>query len=146
MAHVRQLLREAAREILIGYSRASTRVYLGQSRPVERGKDISIFIYTPSEQTTDQSMDGLQERRIRLRIDTIGRGDDEAAINALDDLAVFIETQIAENPDFDGVAHASSYRGVDVISNSEGEKPFHVMSHSVDVTIYTIKTNPEKTL
>ena len=143
MAHVRQQLRAYVSEMIKGSALVASRVQPSRARPVRRDAQPSAYVYTPSESSSDIDSSGAQQRVIRLKIDTIAKGDEADVQDDFDGFAVHVETAIAADPLFGGIASASEYKTTSFSSNADGEKPFSIMSMVFDVIVLTSNSNPE---
>ncbi|MBB4277028.1 hypothetical protein [Rhizobium mongolense] len=147
MAHIRKQIRAAVAEMLKGSALCGNKVFPSRSRPLARGETAVAFVFTPDEASQDVSTDGIQERPIRVRIDIVAKGDDVTMADRLDDdFAVYAEEKFAADPLLGGLANASEYRGMNHVTNTEGEKTFHVMSLTFQVTVFTRNSDPETAL
>lgn len=146
MAHIRQQLRAAAATMIAGSALCGNRVETSRARPVKRDAQPAAYVYTPTDRSNDISVEGTQQRVVRLKIDVFAKGDEADTADDLDAFGVFVEQQIAADPTFGGIATVSEYRGTDINSNADGEKPFSVMSITFDVTILTLNSDPENAL
>ncbi|MGI0527289.1 hypothetical protein [Rhizobium giardinii] len=146
MAHIRTQIRHAVVELIKGSSLAGSRVEPSRARPLRRGEQTSAFVYTPAEQSEDLDTEGTQGRTIRVKIDTVTKGEEDARQDDLDDFAVFIEKAFANDPLLGGLASASQYRSTDFAANTEGEKTFQVMSITYEIAVLTRNSDPETTL
>ena len=145
MAHVKQQVRTAALALLQAALPLDS-IVAGRVRPVDRDRTVSIGLYTPGEQVAEDGSGGEQTRLIRLRIDIATKGDEAEALDRLDGRQTSIEQAFANDPDLGGLAAAVEFRGSDMAPMLiEGERPFSVMSMLFDVTLYTVKTDPETT-
>lgn len=143
MAHVRTQLRQAAKQLLIDAGMSAGQLFCGRRRPAAKDEAEVIGIYTDRENSADSDMGGSQERTIQLKFDVISKGEEAAALERLDAIAAAIETAIAGDTTFSGLAQTAEYRSAEFTAASEGERILQVMSLRFDVTIYTDSTDPE---
>lgn len=146
MAHIRTAIRSHVVEMIKGSSLVGARVEAARARPLKRGELTSAFVYTAAEQSEDVDTGGTQMRRLRVKIDTVTKGDEEGRQDDLDAFALYVEQKFAADPHLGGLASATEYRSTDFAANAEGEKVLQVMSITYEVTAFTINSDPETTL
>ena len=146
MAHIRTQIRAYVAEMTKGSALVGSRVEASRARPLRRGEQTSAFVYTAAEQSEDLDTDGTQNRRIRIKIDTVTKGDEDGRQDDLDGFALFVERAFAADPHLGGLASASEYRSTDFSANAEGEKVLQVMSIAYEITAFTLNSDPETTL
>lgn len=147
MPHIRQQIRHAVVALIKGSALVGGRVEPSRARPLRRNELTSAFVYTATEQSEDIDMGGTtQERAIRVKIDTVTKGEEDARQDDLDDFAVFIEKAFANDPQLGGLVNAIQYRTTDFASNTDGEKTFQVMSITYDISVLTQNSDPETVL
>lgn len=147
MAHIRQQIRHAVVALIKGSTLVGDRVEASRARPLRRDEPTSAFVYTSTEQSEDIDMGGTtQERAIRVKVDTVTKGDEDARQDDLDAFAVFVEKAFANDPRLGGLVNAIQYRTTDFAANTEGEKTFQVMSMTYDIAVLTHNSDPETAL
>jgi hypothetical protein len=147
MSHIRKQLRTLVADMLKGSPFCGSSVFASRARPLAREEVAAAFVYTSDETSEDVTTDGIQQRSVRLRIDVVAKGDEVAKADALDDeFAVYAEQQFAADPQLGGLANASEYRGATFAMTVDGEKTFHVMSMTYQVTVFTRNSDPETAL
>lgn len=146
MAHVRAQVRAAVKAALAGVSGGGA---LGVNRVRPRAKDAvpALAVRTPQEVSRDTDMDGGQERVIRVLVDITDKAADEDALSdALDAIAVEVETAVFATGDFAGIAQAVSYRGAQLGIDGATQALTGTLSVAFDVTVYSLETDPETAL
>lgn len=146
MAHIRQQIRHAVTALIKGSALVAERVEPSRARSLRRNELTSAFVYTSAEQSEDIDTTGTQERAIRVKIDTVTKGEEDARQDDLDDFAVFVEAAFANDPRLGGLVNAIQYRTTDFATSTEGEKTFQVMSMTYDVSVLTQNSDPETAL
>lgn len=146
MAHVRTSVRAYVAEMIKGSTLVAGRVEAARARPLRKNEATSAFVYTSAEQSEDLDTDGTQDRRIRVKIDTVTKGDEDGRQDDLDGFALYVEQRFAADPRLGGLASATEYRSTDFAANAEGEKVLQVMSITYEVTAFTLNSDPETTL
>ncbi|WLR92178.1 hypothetical protein [Shinella zoogloeoides] len=146
MAHIRTSMRSYIVAMIKGSTFVGARVEASRARPLRRSELASAFVYSPSEQSEDMDTDGIQNRRVRVKIDVVTKGEEDARQDDLDSFAVYVEKQFAADPLLGGLASAIEYRSTDFAATTEGEKTFQVMSITYEITAFTLNSDPETTL
>ncbi|WP_131820987.1 hypothetical protein [Ensifer sp. LCM 4579] len=146
MTHIRTTIRAYVVAMIKGSALVGSRVEASRARPLRRGELTSAFVYTPAEQSEDIDTDGSQNRRIRVKIDVVTKGEEDGRQDDLDGFALYVEQKFAADPHLGGLASATEYRSTDFAANTEGEKTLQVMSITYEVTAFTLNSDPETTL
>jgi hypothetical protein len=147
--HVRQQIRDAVVTGLTGLTTTGSRVYPGRTRPLAKGHDATLLVYTRSEtgERTVQGAPGKITRRCLLdiegRVSTAGVPDD-----MLDTIASEIETAMAALINFGtarvlgGLAMNLEYLGTDIIAEADGERHDGGVRVQYRVTYRTVEGAP----
>ncbi|AWI57183.1 hypothetical protein [Sinorhizobium fredii] len=146
MAHIRTSIRAHVVEMIKGSGLVGQRVDASRARPLRRGELTSAFVYTSTEQSEDLDTEGTQGRRIRIKIDTVTKGEEDGRQDDLDGFALYVEQKFAADPHLGGLASATEYRSTDFGANADGEKVLQVMSITYEITALTLNSDPETTL
>ncbi len=139
MAHPRQLIREAAREALVGKTQAAERVYETRIVPWRRLELPAIAIYTLDEEV-DPSSASTAPRELTRTVDLaieayVKQGDN--VDDALDDIALEIERAMHADETLRGKASDSILASTQLGIVAEGEKTAGVAGLLYRVTYYT---------
>jgi len=146
VAHIRTSIRAYVRDMIKGSALCGARVMAARARPLGRNEPTSAFVYTSSEQSEDIDTDGTQNRRIRIKIDVVTKGDEEDRQDDLDGFALYVEQKFAADPHLGVLASATEYRSTDFAANTDGEKTLQVMSMTYDVAVLTLNSDPQTAL
>ncbi|RVD66410.1 hypothetical protein [Mesorhizobium sp. M7A.F.Ca.ET.027.03.2.1] len=103
----------------------------------------AIDIAISGEQSQDLTIKGAQQRIVRVRALVAARGDSEQSQDRLDELCTIVETTIAGDPSFGGLARQYEYRATEFVFSGNGDQPMSVAAMSFDVTVLTRRENPQ---
>lgn len=142
MPHKRQQIREAVAALLSGKTRAVDRVFTSrdvQDVPWKRLELPAIAVTTPDETSEDASVDLDEDRELRramkLKV-TVGESITERILDALDDLALEVETALRDHT-LGGVAtHAVLTATTTGPAEAQG-RPFGAAELTYDVEYFT---------
>jgi len=115
--HVRQQIRERAKSLLIGLPTTGANAFVGRTWPTPDEVLPCLMIYTLDEPALEIAMGGMgmgarQMRSVALKIHGRHRlDDDEALLNALDAMALEVETVLLAAGAFAPLIHAIALTG-----------------------------------
>lgn len=147
MAHIRQQVRDALVTLLSGATAAGTRVEASRVYPTAENRLPAIRIYTLNEANPSKDMgsDGDLMREISVQLDVFAKG--QQFDNALDSLAVEIETLIANSAELGSVCSAifleSTNFDLAPIGEEAGERRVGLMQMRYRAVAITAENDPE---
>lgn len=137
--HERQAIREAVVAQLLGETAAEDRVYKSRLTPVRAGALPAISVYTDDETIDPESANSAPRellRTVTVAIEAVAK-DRENVDDALDDLALEIETAMDADVNLGGTAFDCVLSRIEVGLKAEGDKPHGCIRLEYSVTYHS---------
>lgn len=141
MAHQRKVIRDKVVALLSGETEAEARIYASRIRSIRNSEFPLILVYTRGEQVDGDPSTAPRELTRRLDVEIAGAvvGLDEAAVeDALDALALEIETAMHADPYLAGEAGDSILVGTESDIDQEGDRLIGMVQLTYSVTYRTM--------
>lgn len=152
--HPRRLIRDAIVATLTGVTAAGSRVSKTRTEPSRDDELPIISVYTLGEPVDDKSAQTAPlELTRRPRVAIVARVLDTAAVpvdDAMDAIALEIETAVARNPYLSGTAGENgailSSTEIEILSSDNGDPIVGVIRLIYSVTYYTLQVDADPTV
>lgn len=140
MIHQRQVIRQAVASLLMGKTAAGQAVYATREVPWRRIELPGIAVYTYDEASEWDTLQGAYRRTVTLAVVAVLERSQDID-NALDAIALEIETVLGADPTLGGVAFGSLLTETHIEVNTEQETPVGAVRLVYDVE-YRTSSNP----
>jgi len=121
--HVRKQIRDAVVTLLTGLTTTGTNVFASRVWPLNENDLPCLLVFATDEQSERRSMGGGYDRELNLVIQGIVRTAEATLDDALDTIALEVETVMNADRKFGGLASQSYLRATELTLDGEGDKP-----------------------
>lgn len=124
MTHVRQQIRSAIATLCEGGTVPASRIFTSRSYPMDVVSDNAICVYTSNSEHSASAMGGLPEGKRTvmqwLTVECWVAGPSATVDDLIDDIAEYVEDQIASDPTLGGLVKNVQMIGDSCEVNTEG--------------------------
>lgn len=147
MTHIRKQIRDAIVELIKDETEAAANVFPQRVRPFGAGTSIVCLIYALTEPATAITMDPvLLDRIVNVSIEAHIKSNAATLDDRMDAFAVAVETKMAEDRTFGGLAKESGLTNTRIEHDGDGEKIIGIIRLEYSVMYQTYDTDPETSI